>query len=248
MSGQLGGIELNSDQKVSPELQKTETNLFQLVSNLEQIRHKEMKYIIDLESLSKGKTQIELKDTTSNPGPLGLLGFGLTTFLLNVHNVGFYEFDSMIMGMGIFYGGIAQLIAGIMEWKKNNLFGSIAFISYGSFWISLIGLLLLPKTGAVVAANNNSMGTYMLIWGIFTLGMLIATLKRSNRALKILFFTLFILFMLLSIHFYAQNAILQRAAGVDGIFCGLLAIYIGIAEILNQTYGTIILPLGALKN
>ncbi len=69
-----------------------------------------------------------------------------------------------------------------MEWEKKNLFGSIAFISYGSFWISLVILLILPKTGHSLAANHNSMGTYMLIWGIFTLGMLIATFKSAPKA------------------------------------------------------------------
>lgn len=109
---------------------------------------------------------------------MGLLGFGLTTFLINVSNVGGYEFDSMIMGMGLFYGGLAQLIAGVMEWKKNNLFGFIACISYGSFWISLIFSQLLPKAGVAKEASNNSLGTYMLIWGIFTIGMLFASLKK----------------------------------------------------------------------
>jgi len=76
---------------------------------------------------------LSLKDTTANPAPLGLLGFGLTTVLLNFHNAGFYELNTMILAMGIFYGGIAQIIAGMMEWKKNNTFGTTAFTSYGLF-------------------------------------------------------------------------------------------------------------------
>src|ERR1019366_1380391 len=87
----------------------------------------------------------EIKDTTANPAPLGLLAFGMTTVLLNLHNAGFFELGSMILGMGIFYGGAAQVIAGITEWKKNNTFGTTAFLSYGMFWLTLVALVALPK-------------------------------------------------------------------------------------------------------
>src|SRR5208282_4158766 len=87
----------------------------------------------------------EIKDTTANPAPLGLLAFGMTTVLLNLHNAGFFELSSMILSVGIFYGGTAQVIAGIMEWKKNNTFGTTAFISYGMFWLSLVALVVMPK-------------------------------------------------------------------------------------------------------
>src|SRR5471032_309175 len=88
----------------------------------------------------------QIKDNTANPAPLGLLGFGMTTVLLNLHNAGFYELNSMILAMGLCYGGTAQVIAGIMEWKKGNTFATTAFISYGFFWLSLVALLVLPKT------------------------------------------------------------------------------------------------------
>src|SRR6201989_312194 len=89
----------------------------------------------------------QIKDGTGNPAPLGLLGFGMTTVLLNLHNAGFYELNTMILAMGIFYGGVAQIIAGIMEWKKGNTFATTAFTSYGLFWLSLVGLIVLPKFG-----------------------------------------------------------------------------------------------------
>jgi uncharacterized protein len=88
--------------------------------------------------------QVRILDTTANAGPLGLLAFGMTTILLNLHNAGFFSMGSVIFAMGIFYGGIAQIIAGIMEWKKNNTFGTVAFISYGFFWISLVFVILMP--------------------------------------------------------------------------------------------------------
>src|SRR5947199_4086425 len=113
----------------------------------------------------------QIKDTTGNPAPLGLLGFGMTTVLLNLHNAGFYELNSMILAMGICYGGTAQVIAGIMEWKKNNTFAATAFISYGFFWLSLVALILLPKIPGVIPANETAMAAYLGIWGLFTAGM-----------------------------------------------------------------------------
>src|SRR3954470_23018998 len=89
----------------------------------------------------------QLKDTTANPAPLGLLGFGMTTVLLNLHNAGFFEISGMILAMGIFYGGIAQIIAGIMEWRKGNTFATTAFTSYGLFWLTLVALIVMPKIG-----------------------------------------------------------------------------------------------------
>src|SRR5580698_10213377 len=98
----------------------------------------------------------QIKDTTANPAPLGLLGFGMTTVLLNFHNAGFYELNSMILAMGLCYGGAAQIIAGIMEWKKNNTFGLTAFVSYGFFWLSLVAIILIPKCGLPALATNST--------------------------------------------------------------------------------------------
>ena len=92
-------------------------------------------------------SDVKITDLTANPAPLGLMGFGMTTVLLNIHNAGFYPMNAMILSMGFFYGGIAQVIAGIMEWKKGNTFGTTAFTSYGLFWLSLVGIVLLPKSG-----------------------------------------------------------------------------------------------------
>src|SRR5664279_2120245 len=111
---------------------------------------------------------IVIKDTTANPAPLGLLAFGMTTVLLNLHNAGIYEMNSMILAMGIFYGGIAQVIAGIMEGKKNNTFGLTAFISYGFFWLTLVGLIVMPKLGWIPAASEHAMVASLIISGIFT--------------------------------------------------------------------------------
>ena len=186
--------------------------------------------------------QMTIQDTTANPAPLGLLGFGMTTVLLNLHNAGVYELSAMILAMGIFYGGIAQIIAGIMEWKKKNTFGTTAFISYGFFWLTLVGLLVLPKMGWAEKASNGAMVAYLLMWGLFTFGMFIGTLKL-NRALQFVFASLTVLFLLLALGDATGSAGIKVFAGLEGIICGLSAIYTALAQILNELYQKTILPL-----
>jgi succinate-acetate transporter protein len=198
-------------------------------------------------SMTESATQI--KDTTANPAPLGLLGFGMTTVLLNFHNAGFYELNSMILAMGICYGGIAQIIAGMMEWKKGNTFATTAFISYGFFWLSLVALVLLPKIfpNGVVATNESALAAYLSMWGIFTAAMFAGTF-RLNRALQFVFGSLTILFFLLAYgDFFEASAGFKHFTGYEGIICGFSAIYTGLAQILNELYGKIILPLGPVK-
>jgi uncharacterized protein len=187
-----------------------------------------------------------IKDTTSNPAPLGLLAFGMTTVLLNLHNAGFYTLGSMILGMGIFYGGIAQVIAGIMEWKKGNTFGTTAFTSYGLFWLSLVALLLLPKMTGAAATDEGGMIAYFIMWGIFTLVMFIGTLKL-NGALQFVFASLTVLFFLLAIRDITKSPVVGMIAGYEGIICGLSAIYAGLAQVLNEVYGRIVWPIWPVK-
>src|SRR4249920_1118717 len=97
------------------------------------------------------------QDHTANPAPLGLLGFGMTTVLLNLHNAGLVELGTTVLAMGIFYGGICQVLAGLMEWKKGNTFGTVAFTSYGFFWLSLVAIIVLPKTGLTEASSASGM-------------------------------------------------------------------------------------------
>ena len=192
------------------------------------------------------ETIAKIKDTTSNPAPLGLLGFGMTTVLLNIHNAGFYPLNTMILGMGIFYGGIAQIIAGIMEWKKGNTFGTAAFTSYGLFWLTLVALWLLPVNGtttAIAATSKGAAAAYFFMWGLFTFVMFIGTL-RLNKALQLVFATLTILFFLLVIRDATGSSVVGTIAGYEGIICGLSAIYAALAQVLNEVYGRVVLPLG----
>ncbi len=186
-----------------------------------------------------------IKDATSNPAPLGLMGFGMTTVLLNIHNAGVFPLDTMIMSMGIFYGGLAQVIAGIMEWKKGNTFGTLAFTSYGLFWLTLVGLWILPKFD-LQASTPFAMGFYLLMWGIFTLGMFFGTLK-ANRALQFVFASLTILFFLLAIRDFSGNESIGILAGIEGIICGFSAIYASFAQVLNESLRKTVLPLGVIK-
>src|SRR5512136_2403249 len=104
----------------------------------------------------ENKNIVESVDATANPAPLGLMAFGMTTVLLNIHNAGFYAMNTMILAMGIFYGGIAQVIAGLMDWKKNNTFGTTAFLSYGLFWLTLVALLILPKWTGIAGPDQTA--------------------------------------------------------------------------------------------
>jgi uncharacterized protein len=186
----------------------------------------------------------QLKDTTANPAPLGLLGFGMTTVLLNLHNAGFYELNSMILAMGIFYGGAAQIVAGTMEWRKGNTFATTAFLSYGFFWFSLVGLIVFGKFGWATATNDVGMAAYLFMWGLFTAVMFIGTL-RLHVAGQVVFGSLTILFFLLAIgDFTGAGPGFKHFTGYEGIFCGFSAIYAGLAQVLNEVYGKVILPLG----
>ena len=186
----------------------------------------------------------DTRDTTGNPAPLGLLGFGMTTVLLNFHNAGFFELNTMILAMGIFYGGLAQIIAGIMEWKKGNTFATTAFISYGFFWLTLVALIVMTKLGWATASSEKAMATYLFMWGLFTFVMFIGTL-RLHVAGQIVFGSLTILFFLLAYGDFANASPgFKHFTGWEGIFCGFSAIYTGLAQVLNELYGKVILPLG----
>lgn len=189
---------------------------------------------------------LRIKDTTGNPAPLGLVAFGMTTILLNLANAGYFGVNSVILAMGIFYGGLAQVIAGIMEWKKANTFGTTAFLSYGLFWLSLVGLLLMPGLGLGQAAPSSAVAAYLFIWGLFTLVMFIGTL-RLNRGLQFIFLSLTVLFFMLAYGDATGDATVKTIAGYEGIVCGLSALYVGLAQVLNEVYKRTVWPFGVVK-
>src|SRR3989339_232337 len=143
-----------------------------------------------------------------NPAPLGLMGFGMTTVLLNIHNAGFFPINTVILAMGIFYGGIAQILAGILEFKKGNTFGLTAFTSYGCFWLTLVFILLKEQP----ATSPIFMGIYLFLWGLFTFLMWFGTFGK-NRSVQFVFLSLTILFFLLAIRDFTGSVLIGTIAG-----------------------------------
>jgi len=180
-----------------------------------------------------------------NPAPLGLMGFGFTTVLLNLINAGLLSSDALgiVLPMGIFYGGLAQVIAGLLEAKNGNTFGATAFSSYGLFWWSFVAMKILPSLGLSPEPSAAAVGSYLLAWGVFTVLMTAATFK-GPKALQVVFITLSVLFFILALGDLTGSSEIKIIGGFEGIFCGLTAIYLAIAEILNETYAKTVLPIG----
>ncbi|NOU18092.1 MAG: acetate uptake transporter [Bacteroidales bacterium] len=184
-----------------------------------------------------------MENKLANPAPLGLLGFGMTTVLLNIHNAGFFPVSAMLLAMGIFIGGIAQVIAGTLEFKKGNTFGMTAFISYGFFWIILVAIWIFPDLGIAKGTKTEEgfMGWFLFIWGVYSFFMWIGTFNK-NKTLQFVFLTLWILFFLLAIRDWTGSAGIGIVAGYEGILCGASAIYLAMAEVLEETLGKKVLP------
>ena len=174
----------------------------------------------------------------ANPAPLGLMGFGMTTVLLNIHNAGFFPVSDMVLSMGIFYGGLAQIIAGLMEFRRGNTFGMTAFISFGLFWLSLVATFVFPDIagGKGVRSPDAYVGWYLFLWGVFTFFMWLGTFAKSF-CLSFVFLSLWILFFLLAIHMWTGSAFIVHVAGGEGIICGISAIYLAMAELLYEATG-----------
>lgn len=195
---------------------------------------------------SEGETEgqtMALKDLTGNPAILGLLAFGMTTIFLNLHNAGAFALGSVVFATGIFYGGIAQIIAGIMEWKKNNSFGTTAFISYGMFWLSLVAVILMPALGISKPFGTVDFVSFLAVWGLFSFVMFIITLRMA-RSMQIVFGLLVVLFVLLIIGNWTQNLVILQIAGIEGIICGLSAMYTGLGQLMNEVYKEKVINLG----
>jgi len=184
-----------------------------------------------MSDISSGKKAAE-HHSVSNPGPLGLLGFGMTTVLLNLHNAGIVELSIVIVAMGLALGGAAQIVAGVSELRIGNTFGGTAFTAYGLFWWSLCLIWINPFNEVINSADNVSMGFYLALWGVFTFFMFLGTLSH-NTITKMVFSSLAVLFFLLSIGDFTENPVIKTIAGYVGIFCGLSAIYSAMAQVVN---------------
>jgi succinate-acetate transporter protein len=179
----------------------------------------------------------------ANPAPLGLLGFAMTTILLNIHNLGFFPVTSVILAMGIFYGGIAQIIAGLLCYKQGKTFAGTAFTSYGFFWLTLVGVWMLPATGIANAAATPPafMGWYLALWGTFTGFMWWGTWGNS-KVQQFVFLSLTILFFLLAAAMFTGNETIHKTGGAVGVICGASAFYLAVAELLEEVKNKRVLP------
>ncbi|GAB6968524.1 acetate uptake transporter [Komagataeibacter kakiaceti JCM 25156] len=179
----------------------------------------------------------------ANPAPLGLMGFGMTTVLLNLHNAQIVPMGAAIMAMGLVFGGVTQFTAGVLEYRNDNTFGMTAFMGYGAFWLSLVVLLCLPQWGLAPASAPALLGSYMWIWGLFTAIMAVGSLVAS-RMHQVVFFSLTVLFVLLGSAEIFARPILTLVAGYEGLLCGFSAIYLAAAEILEAQFDRPVLPTG----
>lgn len=189
----------------------------------------------------KSRNNIFLVDDTANPAPLGLCAFGMTTLLLSLHNAGLTSLGSPILAMAIFYGGVAQVIAGIMEWKKNNTFGMVTFGSFGFFWISFATLIILPALGLSKAPGAIDLAAFLAIWGLFAVGLFVCTFKM-HRILNVTLFFVVLLVVLLVAEKLTANEMFLTLGGVVGLIAGALALYIGMGQIINEVWGQKIFP------
>ncbi|HEX4835531.1 MAG TPA: acetate uptake transporter [bacterium] len=179
-----------------------------------------------------------MAEKPANPAPLGLAGFGLTTVVLSLVNVGWIPVsaESAVVPLAFAYGGLAQIIAGILEYSNGNTFGLTAFTSYGLFWLWFAFLNWTAKAGLITPPTSTGVGVTLLMWGVFTLYMWVATF-RSNRGVWSVFLLLWITFFLLAIGALGGGASWRQLGGLVGLITGLDALYVSFAEVTNAAHG-----------
>src|SRR4051795_7405493 len=178
-----------------------------------------------------------------DPAPLGLAAFALTTFVLSFFNAGLVSDggEPVVYGLALAYGGIAQLLAGMWEFRNNNTFGATAFTSFGAFWLSLFAYVQF-FSGSVPEANaGDALGLYLIAWGIFTTYMWIASF-RTSVAVNVVFMLLAPTFIVLGIGDASANDTITHIGGWLGIATALAAWYASFAGVTNRTFGRRVLP------
>ena len=179
----------------------------------------------------------------SNTSPLGLIGFGFTTIMLSFANVTLFHLNSMIIGLGLFYGGMAQFVAGTYELKKGNTFSGTAFCSYGSFWLSFCTMACGTRFLGIPPPDHNAEGIFLLFWAIFTGFMFIGTWKHGHLTLKTVFLTLAITLLILAIGAFAESGTVTKIGGGFGFLCGGVAFYTAVAEVIDGEQGYTFMPI-----
>ncbi len=180
----------------------------------------------------------------ADPAPLGLAGFAATTFALSVFNARIINnaaLEAVVLPLALFYGGLAQLLAGMWEFRKGNTFGALAFTSFGAFWLSFATYVKFVAPGLPKGTSHEATGLFLLIWAIFTSYMLIASL-RTNGAVAAVFLALTVTFILLTIGALGQHDSFTKAGGWAGLVTAVLAWYASFAGVTNATWGRTVLP------
>ena len=180
----------------------------------------------------------------ADPAPLGLAGFALTTFVLSMFNAGLVAKagEPVVLGLALAYGGGAQFLAGMWEFRKGNTFGATAFSSYGAFWISFWAFVTFFSNGV----PETAVGLYLIAWGIFTFYMWIASF-RTTAAVNLVFLLLWITFVVLGIGDAAGNSGISKLGGWIGLATALAAWYASFAGVTNFTFGRAIVPVRPLR-
>ncbi len=179
----------------------------------------------------------------ADPGPLGLAGFALTTFVLSMFNAGLVSKagEPVVLGVALAYGGIAQFAAGMWEFRTGNTFGAVAFTSYGAFWVSFWALVTFFAADIPPEHAGAAIGLFLIAWGIFTLYMFVASL-RTTAAVSLVFLLLTITFFLLGIGESGGHAGMVEVGGWAGLLTAAAAWYASFAAVVNSTFGRTVLP------
>jgi len=189
-----------------------------------------------------------LTGSIADPGPLGLAAFALTTFVLSAVNAGWISkgTEPIVFGLALTYGGLAQLLAGMWEFRKGNTFGATAFCSYGAFWLSFWAFVAFYAPKVPKADVAHAVGIFLFAWGIFTLYMLVASLKTTG-AIAVVFALLTVTFFLLAFGEWGGVESLTKLGGILGVITALAAWYASMAGVVNSTFGKVVLPTMPLK-
>lgn len=184
----------------------------------------------------------------ADPAPLGLAAFAMTTFVLSIFNSHIVKaagLDSVVLPLALFYGGTAQLLAGLWEFKRNNTFGALAFVSYGSFWLAFASYAKFVAPTLPAATAHEATGIFLLAWAIFTVYMIVAAL-RTNAVILAVFVLLAITFILLAFGNLGNHSGIIHAGGYFGFLTAIAAWYGSMAVVTNTTWGRPVLPVWPL--
>jgi uncharacterized protein len=184
----------------------------------------------------------------ADPGPLGLAAFALTTFVLSMFNSGILDSkgEPVVLGLAVAYGGLAQLLAGMWEFRTGNTFGAVAFTSFGAFWLSFFAYVQFFEKDVATSAAAQAVGVYLVAWGIFTTYMFVASL-RTTGAIALVFILLALTFWLLGIGNWTTTDGIVKAGGFVGLATALAAWYASFAAVTNSTFGRTVLPVKPLN-